>query len=173
MLSISFHGEFIIIRKITAFLLLFVVVGCSRAPLTIGYTFDPSSIGNGERTVKVNGLFRKGHYCVTIYLIDPNAPLVWEMSDLTKYKIPEDIDVKYKIEIPETNYTQEGDFLSSSDHYLVAAYNERMSYQQFNLTVEAIPSYRANTYIDVTYTGNERQLSELSYRVSVSEWACK
>jgi hypothetical protein len=95
------------------------------------------------------------------------------MSDLKRYKIPENIDVKYKVEIPAIEYVQEASFLSSSDYYLIAAYNERMSYQEFTLEVTDIPTYRSEIYIDITYSGNELQLSKLSYRVSVSEWACK
>jgi hypothetical protein len=160
-------------RNLAYIILIFIVVGCSQAPLIIGYTLDQNSIGNGERTVKINGLFRDGRYCVTIYLIDNNASIAWEMSDLKRYKIPENIDVKYKVEIPAIEYVQEASFLSSSDYYLIAAYNERMSYQEFTLEITDIPTYRSEIYIDITYSGNELQLSKLSYRVSVSEWACK
>jgi hypothetical protein len=134
---------------------------------------EPESLNSGERTIKVNGLFREGHYCVTLYLIDPNAELIWEMSDLKKYKIPEGIDVNYTVEIPATGYKHGGVFQSSSDNYLVPAYNERMSYQQFNLSVEDIPQYRADTIVHVTYVGEESQLKGLSFRVNVSEWGCK
>lgn len=134
---------------------------------------DPKSFSSGERAININGLFREGYYCVGLYLIDPNAELIREMSGLKTYKIPEKIDVSYVVEIPATGYKYEGAFLSSSENYLVPAYNEKMSYQQFNLVVENIPDYRADAFVYITYTGEESQLKDLSFRVSVSEWSCK
>ncbi len=150
-----------------------LLIGCSGAPIIVGYSLEPTSIREGERTIKSSGLFREGDYCVTVSLIDPNAKLSWEMSDLKQYEIPSGIDIKYRLEIPTTKYVFEDAFIASSDRYLVPAYNKRESYQEINLHVDNIPDYRAEAFVYVTFVGLEAQLRKLSFRLSISEWGCK
>ena len=149
------------------------LISCSGAPIVIGYSLEPTSVKDGERTIKSSGLYREGDYCITVSLIDPNAKLSWEMSDLKQYEIPSGIDIKYRIEIPVTNFVYESSFIASSDNYLIPTYDKRESFQQINLNVDNIPDYRAEVFVSVIFFGHENQLRELSYKLSVSEWGCK